>query len=72
MAEADSSTVKLKKGDYSVHLFLEEGRGLLGAEEGDAIDPIVCVTVNKKEKNTKAQKDITSGSAVVWGDHFYF
>jgi hypothetical protein len=33
-AEAEAKVpLKIKKGDYQVHIFLEEARGLLGEEE---------------------------------------
>ena len=63
---------KLKKGGYSVHVYLEAGRGLLSISDKNNVDPIVCVKVFGKTKCTKALKQITSGTLVTWGDHFYF
>ena len=33
-AEESKEALKMKKGDYSVHIFLEEARGLVPEQEG--------------------------------------
>ena len=63
---------KLKKGCYAIHVYLEAGRGLLSISDKNNVDPIVVVKVLGKTKCTKALKQITSGTLVTWGDHFYF
>lgn len=69
---ADLQGEKLKKGGYAIHIYLEAGRGLLSISDKNNVDPIVSIKVFGKTKCTKALKQITSGTLVTWGDHFYF
>lgn len=71
MSEEEKQT-KLKKGDYSVHVFLEDGKGLLPLTDSGKLDPLVSVKVFGKEKCTKALDDVGAGALIYWGDHFYF
>lgn len=63
---------KPKKGGYSVHVYLQAGRGLLSIGDKNNVDPIVLFKVFGKSKCTKALKKITTGTLVSWDDHFYF
>jgi hypothetical protein len=74
VAEAAKSPqqVPLKKGDYQIHFFLEEGRSIMAKEEGDTVDPIVTITAFGKKKYTKKLDDVGGTAAVYWGEHFFF
>ena len=63
---------KMKRGEYTVHVFLEEARGLIPLEEGSTIDPIVTFTVWGKTKKSTERDDISSGATICWGEHFFF
>ena len=69
---AELSGDKLKKGGYSVHVYLQAGRGLLSVGDKNNVDPVVLFRVFGKSKCTKAQKKITTGTLVSWDDHIYF
>ena len=49
MAEVEpeelKAPVQIKKGDYSVHFFLEEARSIAAEEVDGSVDPIVTVKV---------------------------
>jgi hypothetical protein len=73
--ESDSkqpTKVAVKRGDYQVHIFLEEARSLIPKEEGDTVDPIISITCLGKKKYTKPKDDVGGTAAVYWGDHFFF
>lgn len=61
---AQEDTVRLKKGDYTVHIYIESGRGLLPLDDSGKIDPIVSFKVFSKEKCTKALDDVSSGATL--------
>ncbi|OMJ83746.1 hypothetical protein SteCoe_15288 [Stentor coeruleus] len=68
----EKETLKMKKGDYQVHIFLEETRGLVPEDECGTIDPLVILKVFNTRKYTDPKDDLAAGSAVHWGDHFFF
>lgn len=69
---AELSGDKPKKGGYSVHVYLQAGRGLLSIGDKNNVDPVVLFKVFGKSKCTKALKKITTGTLVSWDDHYYF
>lgn len=56
---------KLKRGDYTLHAYIEEGRGFFTGKENSTIDPIIIVKVFDKSKTTSAKNDI-GGTAMVY------
>ncbi|CAG9328112.1 unnamed protein product [Blepharisma stoltei] len=64
--------VTFKKGDYTVHIYLEECRALLAANSDSAIDPIVVMKVWNKDKCTKRVSDQGGSINLVWNEHFFF
>jgi hypothetical protein len=71
-SEEELKRPKMKKGDYSVHVFVEDGRGFLPDKEFDTVDPLVNVIVFGKSKTTRALDDVGSSATVHWGEHLYF
>ena len=62
--------VLMKKGDYSVHILVEEVKSLIQISENHNPYPIVKLTVFNKSKRTEKTKiDCTN---YVYDEHFYF
>ena len=60
----------MKKGDYSVHILVEEVKSLIKISENHNPYPIVKLTVFNKSKRTEKTKiDVTD---YVYDEHFYF
>jgi len=61
----------VKKGDYLVHLFIQESRNLRmkGAE---TVDPIIEVSCMDKKKFTTCKDDIGTRASVNWSEHIFF
>mmetsp|Transcript_17728 Transcript_17728/g.2904 ORF Transcript_17728/g.2904 Transcript_17728/m.2904 type:complete len:92 (-) Transcript_17728:1267-1542(-) len=66
------SSTKLKKGDYIVHIYIEDGREFLSEKDANTIDAMVVVNCFNKDKATTKKSNIGSTSAVYWGEHLYF
>lgn len=62
----------MKKGDYIIHVYIEEGRGFIPESEGDTVDPIIIVTGFGKEKATSIKQDVGGAAVVYWGEHLFF
>lgn len=63
---------KFKKGDYSVHVFIEESKGLLPPSGDRNFNPVISVKCFSKIKCTRKLKDVTSGATSIWSEHLYF
>ena len=63
---------KFKKGDYSVHVFIEESKGLMPIEDGGTSNPVISVKCFGKSKCTKKLKSVGPGATSVWSEHLYF
>ena len=63
---------KFKKGDYSVHIYIEESKGLLPTTDDRSFNPVISVKCFDKSKCTRKLKDITTGATTIWGEHLYF
>lgn len=61
----------VKKGDYLVHVFIQEARHLR-MKGADTVDPIVQVNCFDKDKFTTANKDISTNVSVQWSEHVFF
>lgn len=63
---------KFKKGDYTVHVFVEESKGLLPPSGDKNFNPVISVKCFGKPKCTRKLKDVTSGATSIWCEHLYF
>lgn len=61
--------ISMKKGDYTVHIFIEEVKNLISKEEEPPL-PIVKMTVLKDTKRTNELEEKVS--TYFFGEHFYF
>ena len=61
----------IKKGDYLIHILIQEGRHLRmkGAE---TVDAVIEVSSLGKKLFTTVKEDIGSNASVHWGDHIFF
>ena len=71
-SDSSTSEEKFKKGDYSVHLFIEESKGLLPVTDDKNFNPVITVKCFEKMKCTRKLKDVTSGATSLWNEHLYF
>ena len=68
--EKEEKLVIMKKGDYNVHILIEEVKNLIEVEEGCPPVPRVKVTVFGKDKRTsKVKKPV---DCYIYNEHFYF
>ena len=49
---------RFKKGDYNVHVFIEETKGLLPVNFNKSFNPVIVVTCFGKTKCTRKQKNV--------------
>ena len=68
--QKEEKLVIMKKGDYNVHILIEEVKNLIEIEEGDLPVPRVKMTVfDKAQRTSKMKKPCDS---FVFNEHFYF
>ena len=71
-AQAESKSVcKMKRGDYMIHVYVEQAKNL-DVEEGDTIDPIIEISCLNERKFTTAQDDLNNTSVATWNEHLFF
>lgn len=63
---ADESDLEL--GEYLLHVYIQETRGL---KISDPIDGIIKLEAFSKNKYTEVKKDITPGLSTFWGSHIF-
>ena len=68
--EEGKKIVLMKKGDYSVHILVEEIKSLLQVDEDHLPHPIVKLTVFNQSKRTEKTK--MPCDSYVYDEHFYF
>ena len=62
----------LAPGQYQLHFFLQETRGLVSSEKATSlIDPIVKLKAFQSSFHSKTKKNRGSGM-IYWGEHFFF
>lgn len=75
MAEENKQSLNpgkfLKKGDYTVHVFLEEIRGISVKGE-DNIDVIVRIDTLGTHRYSRVYPELGPGAVVYLGEHFFF
>ena len=62
--------IEMKKGDYSVHILIEEVKNLISIQENKLPVPRVKMTVFGKEQRTSKMKKPCDNC--VFNEHFYF
>ena len=68
--QKEEKLIIMKKGDYNVHILIEEVKNLIEIEEGCPPWPCVKMTVFGKSKRTsKVKKPVDS---YIFNEHFYF
>ena len=66
----EEKLIVMKKGDYNVHILIEEVKNLIEIEEGSPPWPSVKMTVFGKSKRTsKVKKPVDN---YIFNEHFYF
>ena len=68
--QKEEKLVIMKKGDYNVHILIEEVKNLIEIQEGDLPVPRVKMTVFEKSKRTSKMKKPCD--SFVFNEHFYF
>ena len=66
-----SLDIKLKKGDYRVHVFLEQVRSLCPSEGSDTSDPVFIISAFNTSKSTKSFEKVGSESIVSINEHIF-
>ena len=69
--KSENKDEKFKKGDYSVHLYIEETKGLLPLSS-EVSDPTIRVKCFGKSKCTRKLSNIGPGATSLWNEHLYF
>ena len=60
----------MKKGDYTVHILLEEVKNLIQIDENKLPNPIVKITCFEQTK--RSEQPETACDSYSFGEHFYF
>ena len=68
--EKESVPILMKKGDYTVHILIEEVKNLLSANENLLPFPIVKMTCFETSQRTKKTKERCRENT--FNEHFYF
>ena len=62
---------QVKRGEYHVHLFVEETRGLVNPSGSGTIDPIIRVSCFGQKAISQPKKE-QGGGMTYWGEHYFF
>lgn len=62
----------MKRGDYMIHIYIEEAKNLKTGGEGESVDPMVELNVLNQSKYTKAEENISGTGIAVWNEHIFF
>lgn len=69
--EEDDGVCEMKRGDYMIHVMIEQAKNLKVDAE-DTVDPIIEVACMGNKKFTTAQDDINNTGIAVWNEHIFF
>ena len=69
--ESISEDIHLKKGDYRVHVYIEQARSLIPPADKDYSDPVFIVTTFGISKSTNAYSSIGAESITPIGEHIF-
>ena len=68
--QKEEKLVIMKKGDYNIHILIEEVKNLIEIEENDLPVPRIKMTVFGQSKRTSKMKKPCD--SFVFNEHFYF
>ena len=68
---AAGGVVKMKRGDYMIHVMVEQAKNLK-VPDGEVIDPIVEISCLGERKFSTALDDINNTGIAVWNEHIFF
>ena len=69
--EEKKSVCSMKRGDYMIHVYIEQAKNL-DVPEGEVVDPIVEVNCLNERKFTTALDDINNTGVAIWNEHIFF
>lgn len=69
--ESKKSVCAMKRGDYMIHVYIEQAKNL-DVPEGEVVDPIVEVNCLNERKFTTALDDINNTGVAIWNEHIFF
>mmetsp|Transcript_119335 Transcript_119335/g.166510 ORF Transcript_119335/g.166510 Transcript_119335/m.166510 type:complete len:197 (+) Transcript_119335:39-629(+) len=69
--KAGGEVEKMKRGDYMIHVYVEQAKNL-GVDEGDTVDPMIEISILGEKKYTTAKDDISSTGIAVWNEHLFW
>ena len=61
----------MKRGDYMIHVMIEQAKNLKVDAE-DTVDPIVEVKCMNSKKYTSAMDHINNTGVAIWNEHIFF
>lgn len=70
--EFNPTEEKFIKGDYRVHIYIEESKGLMPIESDEILNPIISIKCFGKTKCTKKIKGVGPTTTSIWNEHIYF
>ena len=56
----------LVRGDYMIHVYVEQAKKFNKLPAGDKIDPLVNIEIMGQKENTKACEDIDNMAVATW------
>jgi len=62
----------MKRGDYMIHVKIEQAKNLKLEDPSDKVDPIVQINCLGQRKFTSAQEDIGNTDIAIWDEHIFF
>lgn len=70
-SEAKNQNPRVKKGDYTVHVFLEEARGLSNKGD-DTLDVVFKISTFNDDHYSQILDNVSPGAIVSFNEHFFF
>jgi hypothetical protein len=62
----------LGRGDYMIHVYVEQAKKFNKLPAGDKIDPLVNIEIMGEKQNTTALEDIDNMAVATWNQHLFF
>lgn len=70
-SEEKSEICTMKRGDYMIHVYIEQAKNLKVDAE-NTVDPIVQINCLDVRKFTTAQEGINNTGIAIWNEHIFF
>ena len=67
-----SNVCLLKRGDYMIHIKVEEARNFVDEDADTVVNPIVEMKLMSQSKFTTAQDDINNTATAIWNEHLFY